>query len=769
MKTHKYLLTGISAVVLSVMSANAGESRAWTDTQGRKVQAAFIKLDGETIYLQTADGTVYPIPLSRFSAEDQAIAKTLKPADDANILAQVPTNATAAQAAQKIDQLVKMGLQRGNLKMAEEYKKTAAEELKSGKQPKPYKQLVENPKCSDEQFVRRVYVDIAGRIPSYEETTAFLKSSSSTKRAELIDKLLDSDGYASSTYNYFADMFRIKDKFDGADFVRGLPYTQWLKEQITKNQPWNKIAYEMITANGKVWNNGAAGYLLRDSGMPLDNLANTLTVFLGTDVACAQCHDHPFSDWTQKQFYEMASFFGATTTRLNGKDFANGDPGKKLIDDMVYQIEKVGKDPKQLRNLIGNVIGANRYEVRDRETNSMKLPHDYKYKDASPNDPVAPKLIMWSPKDKENPAYKAVDAELGVKTASTSTSKGAVSKSTAAKKAKDASVTKNSEGLRDTFGKWMVHDQNPRFAMTIANRMWARAFGLGLTQSVKSIDNVDESANPELLKHLAAEMVRLKFNLKDFMRVVYNTQAYQREATTEDLAMGAPYYFQGPVLRRMTAEQAWDSYMTLVLGEGLDKLKNTQADPYGRAIDMDLEKTTVQTLSSKITALQNLNAEAQKKMGGSLADAGAKAKGSKADEDMMMEDKIVNYDGMKLMRASELEQPAPPGHFLREFGQSERLVGDSNSKAGSVPQVLTLMNGKAQGMLTSKESLIHRTLKTAKDAAEKTEMVFLSILSRHPTLREKDIAKKEIQAHGEEGYSNMIWALINTREFTFLQ
>jgi len=762
MKTKRYLLTGIGVLVLAATSASAAESRVWTDTQGRKVQAAFIKLDGDTIYLQTADGTVYPLPVARFSAEDQALAKSLKPAEDANVLAQVPTNATAAQAAAKIDQLVKMGLQRGNLKMAEAYKKSAAEDVKAGKQPKPYKPLAENPKCSDEQFVRRVYIDIVGRIPSYEETAAFLKSGSTTKRAELIDKLLDSDGYVSAAYDYFADMFRVKDKFDGADFVRGLPYTQWLKEQIAKNQPWNKIAYEMITANGKVWNNGAAGYLLRDSGMPLDNLANTLTVFLGTDVACAQCHDHPFTDWTQMQFYQMASFFGATTTRLNGKDFANGDPGKKLQEDLVYQIEKTGGDPKKFRNLIGNVIGANRYEVRDRETNSMKLPHDYKYKDGAPNDPVAPKLIMWSPKDKENPAYKAVEAELGTKAASKS------------KKAKEASMAQNSEGLRDTFGKWMVADTNPRFAMTIANRLWARAFGLGFTQSVKSIDSVEEASNPELLKHLGNEMVRLKFNMKDFMRVLYNTQTYQREATTEDLAMGEPYYFQGPILRRMTAEQAWDSYMTLVLGEGLDKIKNTEADPYGRAIDMDLEKTTMQTLASKITALQNLNKEAQKKMGGSLADAGGKTatkggKASKDDEDMMMEDKIVNYNGMKLMRASELEQPAPPGHFLREFGQSERLVGDSNSKAGSVPQVLTLMNGKAQDMLTNKDSLIHRTLKTARDPAEKTEMVFLSVLSRHPTLREKDIAKKEIQAHGDEGYSNMIWALINTREFTFVQ
>ncbi len=88
------------------------------------------------------------------------------------------------------------------------------------------------------------------------------------------------------------------------------------------------------------------------------------------------------------------------------------------------------------------------------------------------------------------------------------------------------------------------------------------------------LDNPDDAYNPPLLKHLASEMVRVKFNLKEFLRIVYNTKTYQREATTAALAMGEPYYFQGPVLRRMTAEQAWDSYMTLVLGDKIDKNKN---------------------------------------------------------------------------------------------------------------------------------------------------------------------------------------------------
>ena len=79
-----------------------------------------------------------------------------------------------------------------------------------------------------------------------------------------------------------------------------------------------------------------------------------------------------------------------------------------------------------------------------------------------------------------------------------------------------------------------------------------------------------------------------------------------------------------------------------------------------------------------------------------------------------------------------------------------------------------MMNGKAQEMLTNKDSLIFRNMEKVKSPPEKVEAMFLSILSRHPTLREKDIAKKQL-AGGEDGYANMIWALINTREFTFVQ
>jgi hypothetical protein len=413
------------------------------------------------------------------------------------------------------------------------------------------------------------------------------------------------------------------------------------------------------------------------------------------------------------------------------------------MPEIEKMIETGGGDIRRERNGIENFISANQWSISDAESNTLKLPFDYKYKDAKPNDPVAPKLITWSKSDTSSAAYKT-------------------------------SKSKKEENLRATFANWMTHPENPRFAMSIANRMWKRAFGVAVAEPVTNIDDPEKASNPELLKHLAKEMIRVKFNMKDFMRIVYNTQTYQREATEEDVPMGEPYYFQGPLLRRMTAEQAWDSYMTLVLGNP-DAYKKPLEDLYGRSIDLDLtnEKLDAKTVLMKYAAYRQMGEKERALTGGGLEMAGSDMMMAEKKEgqsgDAMMEGKSLTFGGMVLRRAAELEQPARGGHFLTEFGQSQRMLIDGGSKAGSVPQVLMMMNGAGQSMLTSSSSLLFRTMDKAPDAAGKVETVFLSVLGRRPTAPEQEIAKRNIDTAGTEAYSNLIWALVNTREFIFVQ
>ena len=687
-----------SLLILGSIPAIAVEAttRTWSDVQGRKVQATFQGIDGQFIMLQTADGRIHRLPMKNLSDDDQKLALSL-PAPQLSL----PIDSTVAESAARIDAIVNKML------------------VKKG--------LTPNPTTTDEQFIRRAYLSIAGRIPSFDEVSAFLADPQPTRRAKVIDMLLDSPGRQSHLFNYFADMFRVSDPNNGG-FVSAQPYITWLKEQIGKNRPYNEMVRDMLGATGKPWDNGATGYLLRDRGMLLDNLANTFSIFLGTDVACAQCHDHPFSDWTQMQFYQLASFFGSTVTNLNDAQLKNGDPKERIMAELT------ALDPEQAKKVEGivdGIIDANRMEVRDTDENRLRLPMDYKYKDGKGGDPVKPKFITWSKEDRSGDAYRD-------------------------------NKTKKQEKQREAFAGWLTHPTNPRFAITIANRLWKVAFGQGVSEPVRNVDDPKNASNPELLQHWGKEMVRLKFDLRQFQRILYNTQAWQRQAITEALPMGAPCYFQGPLLQRMTAEQAWDSFMTLALGNP-DSYQNTDKGLLQRVIDIDLDKTDGKIMAQKIAAYQNGQQKKEAMMGGTLAMAGG-------SETRMGDKKVIDYGGMKLMRASEIEQPAPDGHFLREFGQSNREVIDGASKAGSQPQVLMLMNGIAQEMITNQDALPFRTMFKEELPKKQIETLYLTLLARKPTAEERTKALAELNSSGEQqGAQNLVWALINGLEFMFVQ
>ncbi|MEY4483846.1 MAG: hypothetical protein RL693_1298, partial [Verrucomicrobiota bacterium] len=364
--------------------------RLWHDVQGRTVEATFRGIEGDNVFIQTKDGYVHRLPLNRLVPEDLAVAKKLKPEGLG-----IPADPNVAKAAQKIDEIVAVG-------------------LKNAKQEP-------NALASDEQFVRRVYLDLVGRVPTREETMAFLGDTSSSKRAKVIDKLVSSDGFNSRMFDYFSDMLRMTDDAQKAKFFT---YEEWFKDQIRQNRPWDKIVYDMMTADGKLLENGASGYLLRDKGMRLDNLSITLSTFLGANVSCAQCHDHPFADWTQRQFYEMAAFFGETDT-YKGK----GSGSKNTYGNM--RKELTAEELKRAKKL----FLANALTVTDGNANEVKLPDDYKYKDGKPGDPIAPKLVMWSAEDKKLPIYAMADAAL--------------------------KAGSGKEDLRETFAKWMTSPQNP--------------------------------------------------------------------------------------------------------------------------------------------------------------------------------------------------------------------------------------------------------------------------------------------------------------------
>ncbi len=131
--------------------------------------------------------------------------------------------------------------------------------------------------------------------------------------------------------------------------------------------------------------------------------------------------------------------------------------------------------------------------------------------------------------------------------------------------------------------------------------------------------------------------------------------------------------------------------------------------------------------------------------------------------------KPFEYQGQVLVRASELPSPLPPGHFLRQFGQSDREQIEASSLDGSVPQVLQMFNGPITHMMLDPQSIMYRNVTAEKDPEKRVDVIFVSVLCRKPLPEEKRAALDEIKKHGNAGYGNVIWSLVNTPEFLFVQ
>ena len=163
------------------------------------------------------------------------------------------------------------------------------------------------PRIDDYTFCRRLYLDAVGRIPTIDELDLFIADKRADRRAHLVDKLLNSKGYNSHWYNYWADLLRVK--YVGDKLHHPGNFSEWVKESVRTNKAYDKMAHELINSKGKLYKpgNGATGFYAREP-MPLDHLANSVKTFLGMSIECAQCHDHPYEDITQLDFRRFAAF-----------------------------------------------------------------------------------------------------------------------------------------------------------------------------------------------------------------------------------------------------------------------------------------------------------------------------------------------------------------------------------------------------------------------------------------------------------------------------
>jgi hypothetical protein len=594
-------------------------------------------------------------------------------------------------------------------------------------------------------LLRRVYLDLIGRIPSTIEARTYLNNPDPNKLENLTDALLASEGHVSHEFNYWADLLRIKSRMRN---LPGQPYIQWIQQALRDKLPYDRFVRELINAEGYLWENGATGFYFRDAGMALDHMANTFQVFLGTQVVCAQCHDHPYDAWTQKQYYQQAAFTHGIKTndpkmtrRFRALGNKNGD---KEISPT-------------LKAAARRMVRPLRYRVF--ETGSkLKLPTDYQYTDDSPGSKVVPHAMFGH-----------------------------------------ADVFSGENSLRTAYAEWMTGAENPRFAKTIANRYWKRLMGLGLIEPVDDLKDGVQASHPELMKFLSDTMVEIKFDLPLFQAILCRTDTYRRATLTRELTPEQPFLFDGRPLVRMRAEQVWDSVMTLIVTD-LDnrpgkirsdrnyaiaqQLRNKPLDQVLKLVERELSlDQSMRETQGEIKKIQrrirSSDRSKRSKPSGSLrlqlAEKRLKLKTLRSQSmlaNSVPPSKSANQWSplpAQLVRASRVGSPAPEGHFLREFGQSDRETIDAFSIGANVPQVLALLNGPVMEYLASENGALARQLKLASSSKEKLRTLFISFLTRLPSPEEERWLLSE-QRDEEFGFMEKVsWMLLNAREFSFIQ
>ena len=647
-----------------------------------------------------------------------------------------------------------------------------------------------NRKADDYTFVRRVYLDTIGRIPTYKEVMAFKSDSNPNKKEALIDTLLDSEGYVSHSFNYWADILRITTVQDA---LYPENYAAFVKDAFRTNKPYDQFVRELLTATGDLHKpgNGATGYYMRDAGMPLDNMSNSMKIFLGTSMECAQCHDHPFDRWTQLDFYKLAAFTSGIEMNRN--------INRRAPESKQYDADRNKFKPDFAKaQVFGQVLRIKHADITHSGTGIIRLPHDYDYDDAKPFQAVVAD-VPFGPKVK--PKFNK-DSEKTVKSSSRSSIGPEVNS-------------------RATFAQWVTSPENPMFTKTIVNRIWLRLMGGPLIGDPINLSRKGKGVNPYLTDELEKVMKYVKYDLKEFQRIILRSDTYQKETSRDDLEAGKPYVFHAPQLVRLSAEQIWDSLLSLALVNpdqslntkheygGYDylytKLSKMNASEMANYVEKggfesrgdfvrkiykeaeDLNKKTAVSAKAITTntvdpsqkrELDDLNDElkrAQKlnrkktvqKLRKQIAEL-KKEMNPGGGASMGMMNMGYKGKGETYARASELPSPAPRGHFLRQFGQSERQVIDGASTEASIPQAFTLLNGKVEDQfILNTNSYIHKLLSSVKDSDEKIQIAFLAILNREPKYSEVNLFKELFKKDSKTAEKDLVWSLINTNEFIF--
>jgi hypothetical protein len=530
--------------------------------------------------------------------------------------------------------------------------------------------------CTDEEFLRRAFLDTIGTLPTAAEAAAFLNDKAADKRAKLVDVLFARPEFVDYWAQLLGDLLQNRKERDhdvrGAKGVRN--FNQWLREQVAVNRPWNELARDVLTATGDTSTNPQIGYFVVTVGENRDApksdvVASVAQSFLGTRILCAKCHNHPDEKYTQDDYYHFAAFFSSVSMNRQKPDRAStslevmtqreqderkraADLEKQIKQQEIALKDKTGDDQKKGQKALDD----KRKEMegcRKRADEARKAP----VKVSQPRTGVA---LAPQPLDRS-----AVELPPG-------------------------------EDPRKALVDWMTAPANEYFSGAMVNRLWKHFMGVGLVDPVDDLRSSNPPTNAALWKTLNQEFVSSGFNLRHVMKLILTSRAYQLSSATRPENENDRRFYSHYYPKRIPAEV--------------------------------------------------------------LLDAISQATG--------VPDAFPGYPVG--IRAIQLPDPAVESHFLKLFGQSDRVTACACERNGDVtlPQLLHLQNG--QSVVDKIKSADGRLSKLLKEKGDVVEALFLSTLARRPREAErKTVDKLLAEGDREETIRDLFWALLNSKEFVF--
>ena len=292
-----------------------------------------------------------------------------------------------------------------------------------------------SPLCTDEEFLRRVTLDIAGRLPTREERDTFLGNESPTQRSEKIDALLAGPEFAQLWAQKWAELLLVRTEPNRVEYKPMYLYWQWLTEQIAEGKPLDEMVRHLLSASGSTFDTPTTNFyqIEPNTNKVAENVAQS---FLGIRIQCAQCHNHPFDRWTMNDYYSFAAFFSQI--------------GRKKSED--YR----------------------EWMVYNRRSGEMRHPMGGRV--------MKPKVLGG-----EQPEM-------------------------------------NGRDRRAVLADWIVSPDNPYFAVSVANRVWAHFFGSGIVEPVDDIRVSNPPSNPALFDKLGQQLIDDQYNVRRLVQDICNSK-----------------------------------------------------------------------------------------------------------------------------------------------------------------------------------------------------------------------------------------------------